>query len=127
MGKVLIIDDEPDITTVLQAALEMEGHQVQTANSGMYGLVLLEEGFQPDVVLLDLNMPGMGGTVFLEEADSRGYGRFPVIWLTGAVSGSSDMICDGRYQRVIAKPFDLIALLETVDQMLETATSQSLP
>lgn len=125
MGRVLIVDDEPNITSVLETALEMEGHQVQSANSGISGLVILEEGFQPDVVLLDLRMPGIDGPDFLKEARSRGYGQFSVIWLTGAVSGLPDIDSDGSHQRVVAKPFNLMKLMDMVNQMVKPVLPES--
>lgn len=125
MGKILIVDDEPDITMVLQTAFEMEGHQVRVANTGRDGLAVLEEGFQPDVVLLDLHMPGIDGPDFLDAARSRGYGRFSVIWMTGAASGPSTLVTDGCDQPVVAKPFELMKLMDMVSQMMEPAPPES--
>jgi CheY-like chemotaxis protein len=58
--KELVIDDEPDITTYFAAVLSDRGWNVRTANSGDSGIALAREQ-RPDVILLDLMMPGRGG------------------------------------------------------------------
>lgn len=58
--KILIIDDDPDIREVLSILLESQGYQVTTANYGVDGLERIREEV-PDLVILDLIMPGMGG------------------------------------------------------------------
>ena len=57
---VLVVDDEPNICNVLRRILEREGYQVQTAPDGETALQLIKEKV-PDVVLLDLMMPGIDG------------------------------------------------------------------
>ena len=59
-GRVLIVDDEPQIRRVMRTALESHGYEPYEARTGEEGLEALRE-FDPDVILLDMNMPGMGG------------------------------------------------------------------
>src|SRR5215831_19998759 len=59
-GKILIVDDEPQIRRVLKVILVGERYELAEARSGEAALLRLRE-FLPDLVLLDLNMPGMGG------------------------------------------------------------------
>ena len=58
-GSVLVVDDDTSILAVIQAALEDEGYQVYTAVNG--GAVHLAHEVQPDLILLDIMMPGMDG------------------------------------------------------------------
>jgi CheY-like chemotaxis protein len=58
---VLVVDDSPEIQRYLRALLELDSYHVETANSGYEALQSLRRGSAPDVVLLDLQMPGMDG------------------------------------------------------------------
>jgi CheY-like chemotaxis protein len=58
---VLVVDDSPEIQRYLRVLLELDSHHVETANSGHEALQSLRRGCAPDVVLLDLQMPGMDG------------------------------------------------------------------
>jgi len=60
MAKVLIVDDSPTEVHVLQSLLEKNGHEVVVANSGEEGILVAKETL-PDVVLMDVVMPGMNG------------------------------------------------------------------
>ena len=60
MTTVLIIEDEKELSNVLKAYLERAGYDVLVANRGDQGLALWESN-HPDMVLLDLNLPGMDG------------------------------------------------------------------
>lgn len=118
MGKVLVIEDERNISMVLQEALGMEGHEVLIAHDGLAGLKLLNEGFQPDLALLDLNMPGMNGRDFVMKVceDVR---NFSIILLTGSAPNPQEFPPAGSYQSVITKPFDLIKLIDTVNHFVD--------
>src|SRR6476660_7063676 len=59
-GKILVIDDDPQIRRVMKVILAGESYEVVEARSGEAALLKFRE-FLPDLVLLDLNMPGMGG------------------------------------------------------------------
>ena len=59
-GRILVIDDEPQITRVLRAALSAQGYDVRTANDPEEGLRVFRD-WPPDLVITDLMMPGMSG------------------------------------------------------------------
>ena len=59
-GRILVIDDEPQIRRTLRTALTAAGYEVDDARTGEQGLEKVRE-YRPDLVLLDINMPGMGG------------------------------------------------------------------
>lgn len=84
--RVLIIDDETRIREVVQACLEtMGGWEVLTAASVKEGLVKAEAE-QPDAILLDIMMPGMGGLAFLQRQQAiPAIQSIPVIFLTANV------------------------------------------
>ncbi len=77
--KVLVIEDDPDITTVLKGNLQMDGYEVYNASNGADGLTLVKN-VSPDVVILDLNLPDTDGIKVCKEI--REIGDIPVIMLT---------------------------------------------
>ena len=58
---VLVVDDSPEILRYLRLLLEMDSYQVETASNGLEALKSLRHGCSPDIVLLDLQMPGLDG------------------------------------------------------------------
>ena len=65
-GKVLIVDDAPDTLEIIQKLLHYEGYDVMIAASGEEGVKKVEEE-KPDVVLMDINLPGIDGTEALRK------------------------------------------------------------
>ncbi len=111
--KVLYVDDEPDIREVAALALELDGGmEVTTASSGPEALALIESGFRPDVVMLDVMMPGMDGPAVLAELKSRPeLADTPVIFITARAQAHelARFVSLGAIG-VITKPFDPMTL-----------------
>jgi CheY-like chemotaxis protein len=109
MGRVLVVDDERDIRLAMAEALEDEGYEVDTARDGAEALAHLR-AFHPQVVLLDLMMPGMDGWEFrrMQRLDPE-LALIPVVVISalGAVK-------DLDAQDYIQKPFELDQLLSVV-------------
>jgi sigma-B regulation protein RsbU (phosphoserine phosphatase) len=84
-GRVLLIDDDPQICSTFRKVLERRGHVVLAAAGARQGLASVEQ-HSPELVLLDLNMPGMGGLEVLNQISQLSPG-LPVI----IISGSGDM------------------------------------
>ena len=82
MAKILVIDDEQGIRNLLDALLSRKGYAIVLADGGLKGLELFRRE-RPDVVVLDLNMPDMGGVAVLEQIRALKPDQ-PVIVLTGA-------------------------------------------
>jgi len=81
--KILIVDDEPDVTTFLRAVLEENGFSCISAKDGVEGLEALHKE-QPDLVLLDLMMPKKSGiTMFQELRQDSTMSNTPVVIVTG--------------------------------------------
>jgi len=76
---ILVIEDEQDMLLLLRRILESEGYRVVLATDGVYGMALLKEA-KPDLVLLDIMMPGPDGYDTL--ASIRQYSNVPVIMIT---------------------------------------------
>ena len=82
MAKILVIDDEQGIRDLLDTMLSRKGYDVVLAESGRKGLELFRRE-RPDVIVLDLKMPGMDGLTVLQQVRSLNP-KQPVIILTGA-------------------------------------------
>lgn len=119
MGLVLVIDDEPNILLVLGEALRDAGHEVMTSTGAPEGLARVQREPVPDVVLVDLCMPGMGGRAFVEHLRGHPGGRgVPVLIITAAVATDAILPHPDAYQDLIHKPFDLDDLLARVAALL---------
>jgi len=76
---ILVIDDEPDVLRLLERILTPEGYRVILAADGVYGMTLVNEA-KPDLVLLDIRMPGPDGYMTLDTI--RQSSNVPVIMVT---------------------------------------------
>ncbi|MEO8288451.1 MAG: response regulator [Chloroflexota bacterium] len=107
MSRILIVDDEPAIVELLEEHLQSEGYETEHAFSGEEALARLEKS-APDLVILDLMLPGMDGyeVCRLMQADAR-LNHVPVIMLTARTSVPNKVL---GYQRgaddYMVKPFD---------------------
>jgi len=126
MARALIVEDEPTIALILTEVLKGEGHDVSAVSGGAAGLEWLARESPPDVVLLDLFMPRVGGRAVLEaiRSDPRLAG-VPVILVTGAMPAAEDFPPEGSYQAFIGKPFNLDDVIAAVTGCLERARRQS--
>jgi DNA-binding NtrC family response regulator len=110
-ARVLIVDDEPDILDMLNERLLREGYVVETASTGAAAIAAVRRQ-TPDVVLLDLNMPGVLDGRAVLGAIAHGV---PVIVIT-AISDVEDaraQLQAGAFD-FISKPFDLDRVAEVV-------------
>lgn len=107
---VLIIDDEEDFAQTLAGRLELRGMRPLVASSGEAGLALLEE-CPPDVVLLDMRMPGLSGAEVLKRLRAV-RPELPVIVVTGHCSQEDfEMVQSLGVQGYLGKPVDFEELL----------------
>ncbi|MBL1261991.1 MAG: response regulator [Thiotrichaceae bacterium] len=121
--RVLYVEDEPDIQAVARVALEaVGGFEVQIYNSGSDAMDHLDEikSFNPDVILLDVMMPGMDGPSTLEALrKERDFVDTPVIFMTAKVQPHevADFKAMGALD-VIPKPFDPMSLSQSIQTIL---------
>lgn len=135
-SKILVIDDDPDIREALTIILESQGYQVATANFGAEGLEKVKADI-PDLVVLDLIMPGMGGFAVYKELKNPKrpeWNNIRILILTSLREDSSrarfeeetgmEMAADDY----VEKPISPQKMLERVEKLLKngsTATSQA--
>jgi two-component system nitrogen regulation response regulator GlnG len=125
VSQVLIIDDEPTICWTFEQALTDAGHEVHTYASAETAFDELDD-LCPDVVLLDVRLPGMSGLEALGRLRSR-LGATPVILMTafGSLDVAVHAIDEGAFDS-LPKPFDLDAAIEVVSRALALHSSTAL-
>jgi two-component system alkaline phosphatase synthesis response regulator PhoP len=125
MFKILIIEDEPELVKVLRDYLENAGFRVESAYRGDTGLTIWEQK-HPDLVLLDLNLPGMDGLDVAREI--RRKADTPIIMLTARVEEMDQLIgLELGADDYITKPYSprlVVAKVRAVLRRLETSISQ---
>jgi len=111
--RVLYVDDEPDIREVAGLALGLDpGIQVELAGSGAEALRMASDGARPDVIMLDVMMPGMDGPTVLERLRAEpALASIPVVFITARTSAQDrERLLQLGAIAVIAKPFDPMML-----------------
>ncbi|MBN2301527.1 MAG: response regulator [Lentisphaerae bacterium] len=116
-SRILLVDDDTNLLLTLGDFLSFEGYEIETADSAEQGLKKLKS-VNPDLIVLDMSMPGMGGTGFLKAiAADGGNPSYPVLVLTARANMEeffNDMAVDG----FVAKPCEPNVLLKEVARIL---------
>jgi two-component system response regulator ResD len=124
-GLVLVVDDEPTITEVVSRYLQPAGYRARAAGNGALAVQLASEE-RPDLVVLDLMLPGMDGLEVMRRLRAAGNGdRLPVILLT-AKGEATDRVIGLRLgaDDYVVKPFSPAELVARVDAVLRRIDPQ---
>ena len=128
--QVLVVDDDELIQKSTRLLVEILGHAVTIAASGEAALMLLEQGLQPDAVLLDMNMPGLGGQGTLPRL-RRLLPAVPVLLATGRSDQEAlDLVRSEPFVTLLPKPYsieDLRAHLQQVARAGSVVSAGALP
>ena len=119
MYKILVVDDEEDVQQLARIILESEGYMVLTASSGEETLNILSHS-KPDLVLLDVVLPGISGLDICRQMKrDKNMRDIPVIMFTALGSGVDMMLSkQEKADDYILKPFTRKMLLEKVERLL---------
>jgi CheY-like chemotaxis protein len=110
-GEVLLIEDDEEIRTALEDALQSEGYHVIAARNGAEGLLALESSAGVSLVLVDLMMPVMNGYEFIGHVrENEDFRSIPLIVVSANAERRRIEGADG----VIHKPFDLERLFDSI-------------
>lgn len=121
IARVMLVDDDPDIRFIAELSLSrVGGWEVVVAGSGPEALTLLERGERPDVLLLDMIMPGMDGAAVMQAVQARPELRdLPVIFLTGKTQAEElERYLALGASGLIEKPFDPMTLAAVVREIV---------
>ncbi len=122
---VLVIDDDPALLELVSGALRLENYRVLTARDGQAGLRQMYQ-HQPDLIILDINMPTMDGWVVCQRV--REVSTIPILMLTA--QGDPEQIVRGLdlgADDYMVKPFEMSVLLARVRANLRRATTEPAP
>jgi two-component system, response regulator, stage 0 sporulation protein F len=119
---ILVIDDQPGIRRLLTEVLAEEGYGVDTAANGFEGIQKVKEAM-PQLILMDMKMPGMDGIETLRELKKMGQAD-KVIMMTAY--GELELVNQARElgaYAYITKPFDIIALCTIIREQIESGAA----
>ena len=122
-GRVLVVEDNPDLAYGLRNNLEIEGYEVDVAADGPTGIARTRS-WKPDLMILDLMLPGMDGYRVLRTIRSEGFDH-PTLILT-ARGEESDKVMGFRHgaDDYVTKPFGVLELLARVEALLRRSAKQ---
>ncbi len=116
---IMVVDDNKDIRTSVHQILELCGYGVIEAEDGMDCLRQLEQS-QPDLVILDIMMPGMNGwDVAARIKRHEQWSSIPIVFLTAKGDDMSVGLGGLASKDYIVKPFDVNQLIECVNRILQ--------
>lgn len=126
MPRILLVEDNVELAAGIRYNLELEGYEVETAEDGRSGVEAVH-AFGPDLVILDLMLPGMDGFQVLRALREDGV-QVPVLVLT-ARGEEADKVRAFRLDadQYVTKPFGLLELLERVKMLLRRAGGRAAP
>ena len=117
MSKILVIDDDLDILSVMEILLSMRGYNVEVTAKGENTFPKIET-FKPDLILLDVLISGYDGRVICKQLKSNEETKHIPIIMFSAHPGAAATIADYGANDFISKPFDVDHLLKKVNEQL---------
>jgi CheY-like chemotaxis protein len=118
VAKILIVEDSPDNMKLFRTLLTLKGHEVAelTGGDNLYGVI---ERFVPDLVLMDIQLPGKDGFALLQEIRSSPARRLRVVALSAhAMAGDRERALDAGFNGYITKPIDIRAFPNQIAEAL---------
>ena len=126
MSRLLVVDDDPVVLSLVQIRLKTGGHRVISASDPDEALRVVEERGMPDVAVLDVSMPGMSGLELLAQLRERpGAEQLPAIFLSARVQPQDIEAGRSLGATYLTKPFVASALLAAVDRALDAKVAST--
>jgi len=125
VAKILIVEDNPDNMKLFRAVLSLRKHRVVGLPGGE-GLLETLRAERPDLVLLDIQLPGEDGFQLLQKLQDTGEALPPVLALTAhAMSGDREKALEAGFEGYLTKPIDVGSFAETVEKHIRKPGSES--
>jgi two-component system, sensor histidine kinase and response regulator len=115
--RLLVVEDDTTLASMYRSALRLAGYQVDVTSNGVTALWHIDQS-PPDLVVLDLHLPGVRGDVILSEIAARSdLSHIPVV----VVTGSDTQLVVAQANAILQKPVDVSRLVSVVEEHLERA------
>lgn len=119
MAHILIVEDSPDNMRLFQAVLRHRGHRVTGLTDGT-GVLEALEADPPELVLMDIQLPGSDGYALLRSIRAAGYQSLPVVALTAhAMAGDRARALEAGFDQHITKPIEVQGFPGLIEQLLD--------
>ncbi len=121
MARIMIVDDNIDISDTLKTIMELENHETETAFNGEEFLNKVEK-FKPDLVLLDVMMPGLKTKEILTKLKEKGLSHLKIILVTVIRFSDEErktLMSQYNIKDYVAKPFDLPEIVNLIRKHLK--------
>lgn len=121
MAKILVIDDEENILQIMKDILSKKGHCIHTANNGEKGLAIAEQE-QPDLILLDVSMPGLDGETLrkylLNNTKTK---HIQSVFLTSLISQEEESMLQNVSEKnpYISKFSNTVSIVQKIEDLLK--------
>ena len=123
-GKILVVDDEQDVAKALKIRLKANGYSVLIASDSVQAFTMAKKE-NPDLIILDIMIPGGGGFVVAERLkQSMETHHIPIIFLTG-ISGGEERAYKVGASGYVMKPYQPEKLLETIQDAMDISGGQT--
>lgn len=123
MSRILVVDDDTDILSIMQTLLTMKGFEVEVISKGE-NAISKTNSFKPDIILLDVLISGYDGRAICKQLKSDADTRHIPVIMFSAHPGAAASIVDYGADDFIVKPFDISHLLKKVNKQLEKSANQ---
>lgn len=119
MARILIVEDSADNMKLFSAVLGLSGHVVTGLPDGS-GFIPRVEAWKPELILMDIQLPGCDGYTLFAELRDCGYVDIPVIALTAhAMTGDEERAMEAGFDGYITKPIDVRSFPDQVSKVLQ--------
>jgi CheY-like chemotaxis protein len=123
--RVLVVDDHPDLLSMLDLMMQRRKYSVKTATSGLEALEMASD-FAPHVVVSDIGMPGMDGYQLMQELRAADLSPFKSIALTGYdLSVDATRAKEAGYDAHLAKPIEFAQLFEIIENLAKESETET--
>ena len=125
MACILLVEDEADIRTVLAEVLEEAGHEVVEAETGDSAALLLDRSAAFDMLVTDINMPGLLDGIALAARFRKRHAARPILYVTGRPDALRQVAMRPHREAALFKPYGLLSLVATVRTMLAAVAEET--